>query len=287
MLNKKTVSVDRSSAAETQVLENRRSIDYDTLEFPVEVIVSKFNSEEPTEAEWYVPEYQRGFIWSSKFQSVFIESVLLNIPIPYMFVADTEDGRLEIVDGSQRIRTLDVFLRDELQLQGLLKLTKLNGFRFSGMTLAEQRRFKNRSLKIIKLSEKATPEIRAELFHRVNRSAELMESEIRRGSYLGPFYSFVQECSRSKEFLAVCPFSAQRVKRHEPEEYVTRYLVYKDHYKEFKHDVRAFLDTFVIDYNESFTAQQKKTHLQEFKKMVEFAGQYLPYGFARKRRSKD
>ncbi len=283
---KKNLAEHSIESIEKQILENRRYIDYDTLEYPVEVIVSKYNEEEPWDGEWFIPDYQREFIWTDEFQSVFVESVLMNIPIPYMFLAEMRDGRMEVVDGSQRIRTLNRFAANELTLQGLKKLTLLNGKRLLDLPEAEQRKFRNRSLKVIKLSEKADDEIRRDLFYRINRSARVRDPEIRRGSFIGPFYKFVQLCAKDKLFLELCPFSVKQADRHEPEEYVLRYLCYKDHYQDFTHDVRAFLDLFVIRRNEDYTDQEQKHDLAEFKAMLKFVQEFFPYGFARKKEAK-
>mgnify|MGYP002249934776 CR=1 FL=1 len=58
----------------------------------------------------------------------FIESILMGLPIPFMFFADTDDGRIEIVDGAQRTQTLVQFCQNDLELQGLQILEKSNGF---------------------------------------------------------------------------------------------------------------------------------------------------------------
>lgn len=84
----------QSAAMEKQLIEQQRVIDYDTKEFTVELIVQKFES-----SEFYIPPYQRQFIWSEERQSKFIESILLGLPIPFIFCAENEDGRLEVVDG--------------------------------------------------------------------------------------------------------------------------------------------------------------------------------------------
>ena len=70
------------------------------------------------ENEIFVPDYQREFVWPNDRRSKFIESVLIGLPIPYIFVADVGkgEGRLEIVDGSQRIRTLAAFVGNEFEL---------------------------------------------------------------------------------------------------------------------------------------------------------------------------
>ena len=79
---------------------------------------------------FYIPPYRRNFVWDGKRKCRFIESVFLGLPIPMMFVAETDDGRLKVVDGAQRIQTLEVFL-NELVLENLKQLPALNGFRCS------------------------------------------------------------------------------------------------------------------------------------------------------------
>ena len=71
-------------------------------------------------------------------QSRFIESLLVELPIPYIFLAETKSGRYEIVDGSQRIRTLVAFLHNDLQIERLEVLKSLNGFKFSDLDIARQ-----------------------------------------------------------------------------------------------------------------------------------------------------
>ena len=110
---------------------NQASIpyDYDTKEYPVEVIVQKYKKD-----QLFVPHYQRNFVWKKKQQAKFIESVFLGVPImPFLVSISGEEAELEIIDGSQRIRTLVQYCSDELKLNGLEKLKSLNGTKFSDL----------------------------------------------------------------------------------------------------------------------------------------------------------
>lgn len=111
-----------------QIEKEQKAISYDMKEFTIEFYVSKFKKNiDQDENELYVPDYQREFIWDDKHQSRFIESLFLGLPVPVMFCAEIkETGRLEIVDGSQRIRTLAAFMDDLLILKHLEKLTQMN-----------------------------------------------------------------------------------------------------------------------------------------------------------------
>ena len=142
-------------AAEDQIVSHHKTIDYDTREYPVEVLVQKYLTRlDEDDNELFVPDYQREHTWSDDHQSKFIESVLIGLPIPYLFVADVpgKEGRLEIVDGSQRIRTLASFVENKLKLNGLKKLTNLNSFTFADLPISRQRRFNRHTLRMIELN---------------------------------------------------------------------------------------------------------------------------------------
>ena len=108
--------------AESELREKKKIVDYDTKEYPVEVLVRKYREGlEEDVNELYVPDYQGDMAWDETRQSKFIESILLGLPISPIFVADlqpeeNELGRLEIIDGTQRIRALTRFINNELQL---------------------------------------------------------------------------------------------------------------------------------------------------------------------------
>ena len=111
---------------EAQIIEQQKSVDFDTREFTIEILVQKYNKNiESDTNELFVPDYQRDFVWDETRQSKLIESLILGLPIPIIFVAENGDGRLEIVDGSQRIRTLSAYLNNDLELKDLEKLNTI------------------------------------------------------------------------------------------------------------------------------------------------------------------
>lgn len=273
-----------SADAEAQIRQKKTLVDYQTKEFTVELLVQKYNEGlAEDENEIYIPQYQRAFVWNPERQSKFIESMILELPIPYIFIAslprdiNSDEGRAEVVDGSQRLRTLDAFLANRLTLTGLEKLSTLNGYRFSDLELSRQRKIKRLPIRVIELSDKATEEIRRDIFERLNTgSDELRDMEKRKGIYTGAFYDFIRECAKSDQFRAVCPISHAKERREEAEELVLRYFAYCDAYLTFKHDVRKFLDGFLKTHRENFP---KERMASEFYEMLRFAKEHLPYGF--------
>ena len=197
--------------AETEIIDHQRIVDYDTKEYPVEIIVEKYlTGKDEDENEIFIPDYQRDFTWSNERQSKFIESVLIGLPIPYIFVADVSkgEGRLEIVDGSQRVRTLAAFLTDELELAGLKKLKKTNGFKFSDLPVSRQRRFKRRTIRLIELTEQADEDVRRDIFERINTGSDVLnDMEVRWGIQEGPLLYFIRDCANDPLFKKLAPLS--------------------------------------------------------------------------------
>jgi hypothetical protein len=271
-------------AIQKQVDAETGLYDYITKDYPFEVIYSKYGEENNLDKTLYVPSYQRNYVWNDEKKSRFIESVLLGVPLTPFLVSDDEDRRLEIIDGSQRIRTLITFYDNNFKLKKLSKLTTLNGAIFKDIPKKIQRYFENRDFKIIIVDE-ANAEIKKDIFNRVNTSSKkLTDSEIRKGVYSGHFYNMILELKNDENFKKICPISAAKENRGEYEELILRFFAYKDQYKEFKHDVAIFLNEYLAGMNK--TEFIKGDYINEFNKMVQFVNLYFPHGFRKDKTNK-
>jgi hypothetical protein len=281
-----TVILERRQRAEEQIETHHRTVDYDTREYPVEVLVEKYLTGLDTdENEIFVPDYQRDHTWEPRRKSRFIESVLIGLPIPYLFVADVseKEARLEIVDGSQRIRTLAEFLTNELVLSDLEKLDRLNGFCFQDLPKSRQRRFRRHTLRLIELTDRADEEVRRDLFERINTgSQELSDMEKRWGSMDGDFLRFVRNCSEDELFRRLAPLPDASVKRRERQEFVLRFFAYLDRYKEFDRRVIDFLDEYIRDIQPRFNRVLEEQMRDCWSSMLEFVNKNSKSGFAKK-----
>jgi hypothetical protein len=280
-------SEQRQNEAEEQVVEHHRTIDYDTREYPVEVLVQKYlNRLDEDENDLFVPDYQREHTWPEEHQSKFIESVLMGLPIPYLFVADVpgKEGRLEIVDGSQRIRTLAAFLTNDLTLSGMKKLNKLNGFKFKDLPLSRQRRFNRHTLRMIELTEKANEEVRRDIFERINTGSQpLTDMEVRWGVSEDDFLRFIRECSENELFAKLAPLNEASVRRRERQEFVLRFFAYLDNYKKFDRRVVDFLDEYLKLAQDAFTEEGKQKMKHEWERMLAFVKDNFQHGFSKAR----
>lgn len=260
--------------AEEQLHRLQRQIDYDTRDYPLDVLLTKYK-----QGDFFIPAYQRQYIWKPRNRSSFIESVLLGLPIPFMFFAGCQDGRFEIIDGVQRIKTLHEFVHGDLQLSNLPKLTQLDCFRFSDLSEATKRRFLNCTFRIIVLAEDTPSDVRQDLFNRINTSGvRASDSEIRRGSYVGRLTTFIEKCCKDKRFRDLCPIPKEKENRQERFELLLRFFAYLYQYQEFVHDVNKFLDAFLEKHLNSFDESLYKA---DFDNMLTFVQNHFPFGFGK------
>lgn len=217
--------------AEAAIEELEVSVKFLVTDYTVEFLVGKVRDD-----EYFVPGYQREFVWNEKAQARFIESVLIGLPIPFLFLWQADDGRLEIVDGSQRLRTLLRFIDGKLTLRDLQLLSSLEGFVYEDLTRSRQRKFSSRVIRGIVLDNSVGEATRTEMFNRINTGGtKANEAEVRRGALPGPMSDLVRECADDPLFVQLTPISEQLVAKREREELAVRFF--------------AFLERAVVDHN--------------------------------------
>ena len=213
--------------------------------------------------------------------SRFIESLFLGVPIQPIFASINDNsGYIEIIDGSQRIRTIDAFVNHGLVLQDLKKLTTLNGFSYLDLDLSRQNKFQTNSLRFQIISDKATEEIKQDIFYRLNTSGrKASPAEVRKGSFGGKFYDFIIECSENKLFKKLTPLSKDKIKRGDAQELVLRFFTYSEFGEDPKIRGQKYLDKYVEEKNKN--GFDKHTLQNNFITMLEFVEKYIPNGFSK------
>ncbi|MCP1620144.1 uncharacterized protein DUF262 [Pseudomonas sp. SLBN-26] len=258
-----------------QISEFQSSIAYDTKEYVVEVLIKRFK-----EKKLFVPQYQRQFVWPEQKKSKFIESVLMGLPIPFMFGVQCDDGTVEILDGAQRIQTLEQFVDGNLRLKNLERLDLLDDLNFNDLPSAQQNKFLDRPLRMVVLPSTVSLSVRLDMFERINTgSYELKASEIRRGAYAGAFSSFIEKCIEEPLFNKLCPMSEKSKSRREREELILRFFAYSENYRDFKHSVTGFLNEYLVEKNKS--GFEEAALLEQFKNTLRYVEQTFEGGFAK------
>lgn len=282
-----------SESVDTVIRDHQREIKFETKEYIVEVLVKKYSEGlEDDKNELFIPEYQREFKWKQDRQSKLIESLLIGLPIPYVFTADINnedpelDGRVEIVDGVQRISTIYAFVTNQLQLTDLKLLKDLNGFKFEDLALSRQRRFNRIPIRVIELGENCDEKTRRDLFERINSgSLELEAQEKRHGSTLADsiFYKNVlMECAEDPQLHTLAPVSKAKKLDGEYIELVLRFFAYTDKYANYTGEVANFLNDYLSEFVEKDKRMEKvdvQSYISTFKTMLSFVEENFEFGF--------
>ena len=152
------------------------------------------------------PSFQRNFVWNSRQMSELIESVIIGIPLPLIYLAESQNGSLVVVDGRQRLTTFIQFLNNEFKLKGLRILKELNGYSFDD--LEENNVFSKYATDIedfqlvVQIIKYPTPDkVRFDIFDRVNRGGTpLNKQEMRNALYQGKSTELLKTLSEGEAF---------------------------------------------------------------------------------------
>lgn len=240
-----------------QLAEQRRKVDFDTYDVTVDELVRRVGKKRIEIA----PVYQRQFRWDPVRQSRLIESFMLGIPVPPLFMATNlapdKQSQWEVVDGLQRLLTLVNFTGDEetreaanlndtpLRLLGLDKLTELEGMTFAELSEDIRTALEDRPVKVIVLNDKSDLQVRFDLFERLNTGGiALTDQEVRECVFRGPFMDMLSTLSQTDEFKNVVCLPKASWKDGTPEDYVLRFFAFLERYKQFEHSVKDFLNAF-------------------------------------------
>lgn len=169
------------------------------------------------------PEYQRRSRWTNKQKSLLVESFLLNIPIPPIFLFEGDFARYEVMDGQQRLLAIREFLTNQFKLSSLTVLAPLNGRNFAQLPPRTKRTLERASLSAIVLLKESRAalrdsttsrilELKKFVFERLNTGGkQLNAQEIRNAIYSGKFNDLIIKLARASlftEIWGIPPYSA-------------------------------------------------------------------------------
>ena len=184
------------------------------------------------------PDYQRNYVYDDKRASLLVESILIGIPIPIIYLCEEDEGIFSVIDGQQRIMSFVRYLKNDFALGGLNTLSALNGKYFRDLEKSIQRRLRAKSLKAICL-DRDSQELKYEIFSRLNLGAvKLKDQEVRNCIYRGSFNTMLRRISDTDENVKALFHHADN-KRMEFEERILRFFAMRDFY----HVSGTFKDT--------------------------------------------
>ena len=235
------------------------------------------------------PEYQRLFRWSAQQKSHLVESILLELPVPQIFVIENQDGVLELIDGLQRVSTILQFMEPAsielppLKLEGCTLIPGLNDMVFNDLPLSLRLRIKRSPIRTVVIKKQSQAFLRYEMFKRLNTGgANLEPQEIRNCSarMLGEagikFYNLLIELSKQEDFALCADYLPQPDKEKKAtEELVLRFFAAKNHLDGFKGSVRDWLDNYMEGVLLSQFPFDKEGEKTSFERAMTFARQKL------------
>jgi uncharacterized protein with ParB-like and HNH nuclease domain len=273
---------------EDQIKDLEKEYDYTLRETEISDLLNKFVKNETyldnsqSTAKIYIPDFQRNYVWDSQRKCNYIESLFLGIPIPPLFlVLKDEFANMELIDGVQRLSTINEFVNGDLQLDKLELLDTLNGYTFKELHPSRQRKFNAIGIKYYVINESADEGVFAEIFKRINTGSKVLtESEIRKGTFAkNKFYQFIlQRCVTLPEFEQLFVATKDNDKlRGEKEELITRFFAYSDNYLDYKGSPKHFMNNYISQMGKMDFDENKK--ISELKNTLNFIQQYIPNGF--------
>lgn len=144
------------------------------------------------------PDYQRDYVYSDAQASKLIESLLIGIPIPVVYLCEENDSSYTVIDGQQRIMSFVRFLKNEFAIKGLEVLSSFNGKFYKDLEKNFQTRLKTSTLKAICL-KKESQHLKYEIFARLNQgSVSLKPQELRNCIYRGSFNNMIEILAKDK-----------------------------------------------------------------------------------------
>ncbi|KOG90200.1 hypothetical protein ADK38_10025 [Streptomyces varsoviensis] len=196
------------------------------------------------------PLFQRRERWDQRRQSALIESFLMNVPVPPVYLSEDDYGSYSVIDGKQRITAIRDFMSDAFPLAQLVRFEEINGLKFSDLPSELQNALRVRpyirAITILRQSDRST---KYEVFHRLNSGGEpLNAQEIRNVIYRGPLNDLLMELSEApflRRHLKIRDNRSSAYNLMQDAEVVLRFFVLLEQWQEFSGDYRVSMDTYM------------------------------------------
>lgn len=225
-----------------------------------------------------VPFYQRRYVWDKKRASKLIESFLMGVPVPQVFLYVNEDNQLEIIDGQQRLLTIKYFFegffgeenkkgsREIFRLTGLAEASRYNKLTFEELPEKYKRKLKNSTLRTVNIKQ-ITPNDNQNsvfyIFERLNTGGDrLRPQEIRNAVYRGPIVSELQKLNLHPAWRTLMG-SDQPDKRQKDVELILRLFSLFQNWPDYEKPMLKYLND-QMKYNKEFHSDRAKVFSQRF-----------------------
>ena len=226
------------------------------IDYPFETLNTRIQSKPPKLK--LDPDFQRKYKWDKEGwerASRFIESCLMRIPLPACYFAEKEDGSHFVIDGVQRLTTIEKFFNDEFALEGMSAFKELEGKKFSELG-SYRSELEATTIRCIVLRKENPPNLVQEIFSRLNQGAvRLSDQEIRHAIYPGSLNNLLIELAKTP---AIADFGNTQKDSREGEELVLRFFALQDDLASYEGRLSKFLDVYMRENANASQAKIKK-----------------------------
>ncbi len=217
------------------------------------------------------PAFQRLYVWDEVKASRLIESALLDIPLPIVYLSEDKDNKEYVIDGQQRLTSFFSFINGkfpngkEFRLTGLKVYTHLNGKLFKEIedeALQDKIQFYN--IPTITFKKESDPQLRFEIFERLNTgSVALNQQELRNCIYRGQFNDFLKELATYPDFLHLLGLKTSDRRMNDVELVLRFAAFYHATYLKYNAPIKKFLNDEMDDYRDDKITQKDKDELRD------------------------
>jgi len=206
------------------------------------------------------PDFQRGFVWDITKASRLIESILLDIPLPVIYLSQEKDGREYVIDGQQRLTSFFSFIDGKLpdpalpfgkdfKLSKLNVFTELNGKFYKDISREFQKKIRYYKIRTITFRKESEDDLKFEVFERLNTGAvSLNDQELRNCIYRGEYNDLLWELSQDRLFRELLGIKKPE-RRMRDVELVLRFAAfYHSTYINYKPPIKKFLNNDMEKY---------------------------------------
>lgn len=213
------------------------------------------------------PDFQRHFVWDATKSSRLIESALLDIPLPVIYLSEEKDGKEYVIDGQQRLTAFFSFIDGrfpsgrDFALSGLKVFTELNGKPFKQLREEQQEQVRYCKIRTITFRKESEGDLKFEIFERLNTGAvSLNDQELRNCIYRGPYNELLKELAQDTNFMYLLGLKKPDTRMKDVELILRFAAFYHSTYLKYKPPMRRFLNTDMEDFQ--LISATKATELQ-------------------------
>ena len=233
----------------------QRKLHTETYDFTVDTVVERLENKTV-----FIPEFQRKYVWKDTQASRLIESLIIQCPIPVIYLNQESNETLAVIDGNQRLTSIARYLKNEFTLKGLTAYPELEGLRFHELDPRFQRHIRNRTLRCIVILKDTHPQVKFDVFERLNTGAvKLTPQELRHGIYYGDLITLATKVANETKFAQALDIKDD--KRMKAEELILRYWALSENYEAYRKPLAGFINTYAEQSRH--LSDQQKSYLEE------------------------